>query len=125
METKTINGQTVIQPCDAYEYILKELQGGNIDEQMERTILNNLKNVEWIKPFIAKMNSQEVNHMYLYVLESIKSGSAPCDPLSWSAMYFNFTQFGINTSEMRQAINESQVLKKNIDDNLKSANIQS
>ena len=114
IQTKEIDGQDWIQPSDLFEWTIETLKDGKLNGYTEDRILNNLKGVEWIKEKIQALNGLELANMYNLVLESIIENSMPPDPMSLSAMYYNFTHKGLNTEKMRNAINSSPLLLEEI-----------
>jgi len=115
IQTKEINGQKWMQPSDLYEWAIKELHKGTFSDFEEEKILNNLKNTEWIKDKFKTLNGMELISMYNSLLKGMQNGSMPPEPMSWSALYYNFSKKGLNTVEMRNAINNSPALFKEIE----------
>lgn len=70
--------------------------------------------MERIKLNIQSLSEHERVKKYYAVLNSIKDGSFPPEPISWSAIYHNFSIAGLDTNEMRHAINASDVLATEI-----------
>lgn len=114
IETINIEGEIMIRPADVYPYTLQRLESGELTDFQESTILNNLIAIEWIKPAIQRLSGRDRIVMYNHILNDMKNGSCPPDPMSWSAMYFNFSEVGLNTNEMRLAINASEKLAEEI-----------
>ena len=115
IQTEKINGQQWIYPSDLYEWTIEELIKGTFKSFMENETLENLKGVEWIKDEFKTLNGLELTSMYNSLLKGMQDGSMPPELMSWSAMYCNFTKKGLNTEEMRNTINNSPALIKEIE----------
>ena len=122
IKTITIEGVEMIQPSDLYECMIARISTEKLPENEEDNILRNLRDVDWIQELFDGLDST-IQVFYELTLEKMKNDLIPC-PLTWSAMYYNFTKAGINTNEMRISINTSkrllmelQNIQKKMDDN--------
>ncbi len=110
MKTKEINGQQWIQPSDLYEWTIEELSKGTFNSIMEEETLEHLRGVEYKINYLKSLNGLELIRVYHTVLRGMQDDSLQLDPMIWSAMYYNFTQKGLDTGEMRIAINNNLTL---------------
>lgn len=102
--------------CDTYEAIMKEIEVGNFSGDDEDAILKNLAGIEIIKNGMDVISDRHLPEFYQHFLVQMKEGTLYPDLLFWSALYFNFTRVGIDTSAMREIINSSEILQKNNND---------
>lgn len=115
IQKREINGVEWMPPSDLYEWAIEELSKGTFKGFAEEKVLENLKGVEWIQEKFKSLNGLELVKMYYAILEGINDGSMPPDPMSVSAMYYNFTLKGLKTEDMRNAINSSPYLLEEIE----------
>ena len=112
-----IKGLEMTQPSDFYEWILLSMINGKFSEEEEDGLLTNLQRLYWIKLMIFKSFKSNRKEMYFQFVESMRCGEFPQELMTWSAIYYNFTQAGINTEEMRTEINNNLFLRKHIEEN--------
>ncbi|WP_163322988.1 hypothetical protein [Draconibacterium mangrovi] len=104
--------------ADAYEWLLLQFEEGSLTSEEEADILKSLSYLEMIKKGTDKLPKELHQEFYFNILSQMEDGSFPPDLIFWSAVYYNLTRIGIDTSEMREVINYSPFLSEEIEDNI-------
>lgn len=112
--TRLFNGESMMPVSDLYKWALSQLEQGRFTEKQKIAVLENLQDYAWVKPLISGLSQKDLIKMHNSVLSDFKNGILP-HAMGWSIIYYYFTQAGINTSEMKQVINTSQILKETVE----------
>ena len=101
--------------ADAYEWILLQFEKGNLTPEEEGDILENLAYLEMIKKGTDNLPKELYQEFYYNILMQMEDGSFPPDLIFWSAVYYNLTRIGIDTSAMKETINQSPFLSEEME----------
>ena len=95
---------------DLYPWTMKNIDSFSLQEQDQ--VLKNLKDVEWIKQFIQKLNPGEHETFKLTIISALENPEMPLHVLSLSAMIYNLKIIGIESSDLEQAVNNSERVRQ-------------
>ena len=88
-------------------------------------MLENLKQVEWIKPFIQEeLKSGEYETFKHIIMSKMESPKMPLHVLSLPAISFNLKQIEIDVSDFEQAINTSERVRQEIENMVSFKHVQ-
>lgn len=104
--------------ADAYEWLLLQFEEGNLTPEEEDDILKNLAYLEMVKKGTDSLPKELHEEFYYSILMQMEDGSFPPDLIFWSAVYYNLTRIGIDASEMREIINSSPFLSREIEQSI-------
>lgn len=113
-----IHKSDTVLRADTYEWILLQFEKGNLTPEEEGDILQNLAYLELVKKGTDNLPKELQEEFYHNILLQMEDGSFPPDIIFWSAVYFNLTRIGIDTSEMREVINSSPFLSEEIEQSI-------
>lgn len=104
------NNKKLMRISDLYPWTLKNIDSFSLQEQDQ--VLKNLKDVEWIKQFIQELNPGEYETFKLTIISALENPEMPLHVLSLSAMIYNLKIIGIESSDLEQAVNNSERVRQ-------------
>lgn len=115
--------QKFFRPSDLYPLTLKNIDSLTPDEQDR--VLENLKQVEWIKTFIQEELKPEEHEIFKQtILSKLESPEMPLHLMSLSAMIYNLKNIGIDVSELEFAVNSSNRVRQEIENMIRFKHLQ-
>jgi len=104
-----------IRPSRLYEFTLEQLEHGTFNIEDEGKVLENLKELSWVKETFADMTPLLIQAMYDKTIEDIENESMPVDIMALSCMVWYFKKHGIDTTLIESVINTSSYISAELE----------
>lgn len=104
------DNKKLMRISDLYPWTLKNIDSFSLQEQDK--ILENLKQVAWIKSFIQELNPGEHETFKLTIISALENPEIPICVMSLSAMIYNLKKIGIPVSDLEEAVNNSERVRQ-------------
>ncbi len=91
------------------------VHGGYFSPEEEDHILYELKKLQGIKKQVLSIPEDRQQYFCDRLLTELKSGNCPMLPMALSLIYFNLTQMGVDTSLLKDFLDESEELQHEIE----------
>jgi hypothetical protein len=103
------NGEVMVQLPDLYEWALEKLENNSFSLKEQEGILSRFKQFQELKDMLHISDNDNVTNKVIMdkLVQGIHNQTVPPDYMSLSCCYYLLTKSGLDTSDLREAINSN------------------